>query len=251
MAARKKARKVKGRRQRGFFGKLISLLIICAAVFIGMTVFFKVTNIRVEGSARYSSEEVAAVSGVQTGDQLIFLSSSSVVMSIKSALPYVDEVSVGRRLPGTLVITITESTPLAYVEDAGSYWLLDKSARLLENVSAADLGSAPPLTGITPLQPEAGKVIDTGEDDGKAAYLAEMLTGLNNLGLAENVTAIDISSAANPTFDYLDRFTVKLGAQTDVAYKLQMLQSVLDKLGERESGTIDLSDTSGAHFYRD
>jgi len=251
MAARKKAKKVKGKRQRSLFGKLISLLIICAAVFIGMTVFFKVTNIQVEGSTRYSSEDVATASGVQTGDQIIFLRASSVVMSIKSALPYVDEVSVGRKLPGTLVITITESTPLVYVEDAGGYWLLDKSARLLEKVTAADVGTAAPLTGITPRLPEAGKVIVTGEDDGKSAYLAEILTGLNSLGMAENVTAIDFSSAASPTFDYLDRFTVKLGVQTDVAYKLQMLQSVLDKLDERESGTIDLSDTSGAHFYRD
>lgn len=250
MAARKRSKKAKGKRQRGIFGKIISLLIVCAAVFIGMTVFFKVTDIQAEGSEHYSQKEVADASGVQTGDQLIFLSQSDIVMSIKAALPYVDAVSVSRQLPGTLIITIIDSTPLGYVSSSGGYWLLDKSARLLENVSSTELGTLLEVIGITPREPEVGQVIDAEEGAGQSSYLAEILSGLYGLGIYGDVTVIDITTAVNPELQYLDRFTVKLGAQTDVAYKLQMLQSVVAELDDHESGTIDLSDTSGAHFYR-
>ena len=59
MAARRNRRR--RRRNRGRFGflyKLMSALIICAAILAGCIVFFRVDVVVVDGNVRYTSEEM-------------------------------------------------------------------------------------------------------------------------------------------------------------------------------------------------
>ena len=128
MAAR---RSRKGRRRnRGRFGglyKLLSILLILAAIILGCVVFFRVNTMLVEGNSRYTAEEVIAASGVQQGDNLFALNKSHMISQILTRLPYVDDLSIQRKLPDTLVFYVTESVPVAWVESGGTCWLLDSA----------------------------------------------------------------------------------------------------------------------------
>ena len=57
-----------------------------------------------------------------------------------------------------------------------------------------------------------------------------------------------MSNPANPTFQYLGRFTVRMGSNDDTDYKLRMLLSGVPQLGETEIGTINLSDGVTVRF---
>ena len=67
------------RRQRGaeyrkrFLYTPLTVLLICAALFLGMSVFFKVSKITVEGSTLYTPEEVIEASGIELGENLFFI----------------------------------------------------------------------------------------------------------------------------------------------------------------------------------
>ncbi len=63
-----------------------------------------------------------------------------------------------------------------------------------------------------------------------------------------DVTWIDVSAVSNPSFDYLGRFTVKLGSNENTEYKFGMLLSAVEQLAAGDRGTIDLSIDSKAHF---
>ena len=55
------------RRRRGNFGflyKLLSVLVICAAVVMALTLFFRVDTIEVTGTERYTEKDVIEASGL-------------------------------------------------------------------------------------------------------------------------------------------------------------------------------------------
>ena len=77
MAARKNRNRQRRRRGRfGFLYKLLSFLVIFAAILVGCVVFFRVNEVIVTGNSRYSDQEVIAASGVELGDNLFLVNPS-------------------------------------------------------------------------------------------------------------------------------------------------------------------------------
>lgn len=246
MAERTKRRRKK--RKSGIFGKIVSLILIMAAVFAGITVFFEVSVIEVQGVSRYDAGEVIGASGIEIGDRLLFVSGSNVAGNIQSRLPYVERVSVDKRFPNAIEITVVETGEAAYISSEGDYWVVSSSCKILVKVTDEELGGLIKITGITPVSPEEGKEADFTESR-KAAYLEELLSLLVERDMSKDVTEIDLSNQSNVTLEYLSRFTVKLGGQEELGYKLQLLESVVrEELEENYGGDIDLSDGEKAIF---
>ena len=66
-------RRHSNRRHRGSFGflyKLLSMLVICAAIIAAVTLFFRVDTVVVSGQQRYTEEQIREASGVLLGDNL-------------------------------------------------------------------------------------------------------------------------------------------------------------------------------------
>ena len=124
MAGRKKHNR---RRRRGSFAplyKLLCLALIMGAVAAAMAVFFKAEKIEVSGNSRYTAQQVVDVCGVEQGDNLFFMNKYEVAGRISQALPYVESVSINRKLPESLRIRVTECVCDVALEQAGGVWLL-------------------------------------------------------------------------------------------------------------------------------
>ena len=233
----RRPRRPSGGRGRSLLQPLIFLL-ICAALVLGMSVFFRVAKIEVVGNSIYTAEEVVEASGIGSAASRIF-----------SKLPYVDKAKVTRALPNRVTITIQESSAMAYVQVDGGYWVLDQNCKLLKSVTESELTGLARVDGITPVEPKVGEVLNAGEADApKVTYLAAILGQLLTRDMASKVTVIDLSDASNPGFTYDGRFTVRLGANENVEYKFGMLQSAVSQLTASDAGTIDLSIDKRAHF---
>ena len=224
-------------------------LLICAALVLGMSVFFRVAKVEVVGNSIYTAEEVVEASGIGTGDNLFFINRFSAASRIFSKLPYVDKAKVTRALPNRVTITIQESSAMAYVQADDGYWVVDQNCKLLKSVTESELTGLARVDGITPVEPKVGEVLNAGEADApKVTYLAAILGQLLTRNMASKVTVIDLSDASNPGFTYDGRFTVRLGANENVEYKFGMLQSAVSQLTDSDAGTIDLSIDKRAHF---
>ena len=66
-----------------------------------------------------------------------------------------------------------------------------------------------------------------------------------------DVADLDMENPANPTFRYLDRFTVKMGPNDNTDYKLRMLLSALQQMDADLAATIDLSEGTAVHVSPD
>lgn len=241
----------RGHRHSVLYGP-VSFIIICVALFFGMSVFFRVANIEVEGNSLYSAEEIIDASGIEQGDTLFFINRFTAVSRIYSKLPYVEEATISRSLPNRLVIEVSESAAIAYVTAEDGLWAIDRSCKLLSGINPSDTANLIQVKGLEPIAPAVGDIIAPGEaETPKVSYLSEILRQISALGLNSSITEIDMSDVSSPQFDYLGRFKVKLGRGEDVAYKFQVLLNAVEKLSEGDSGTLDLSIDKRAHLTYD
>lgn len=245
MAAR---RSRKGRRRnRGRFGglyKLLSTLVILAAIVLGCVVFFRVNTILVEGNNRYTAEEVIAASGVEQGDNLFTLNKSQMISQILTRLPYVDDLSISRKLPDTLVFYVTESVPVAWVESGGTCWLLDHRCKILEAGDVSLTENLPQVMGLTPLDPSVGgRLTVAPEEQDKLDQLRAFFAAIGEMQMTGSLTGfIDLSSGNEIRFGYGAELTVIFPLNGDFdqeTYELKRALESMDERGIARSGTLD------------
>jgi cell division protein FtsQ len=236
------------RKRRGRYGVLVTILIVaafCFALILTSGLFFKVSDIRVEGAYAVDSADVIRLSGYTRGDNMFLINKASAARAITTGMPYVRSVRVRRDWPGGVVIVITESAPAAKINHRGINWLFDAQGRLLE--IAFTEPSLPVVTGFALIDPMIGTAIYPYPGD--AAKLEPLLTLLRVL-LAEeilrDVSEIDISRLSNVTFTYLNKYKVELGPPEAIEKKISMMLMALEdeRVSARGPGTFILADAA-------
>lgn len=108
----------------------IVLLIIFAIIFTFTTPIFSITDIKVEGNNKISSDTIISLSGLKKGEN-IFSFNSKVEQKIKEN-NYINDVNISRILPGTVLINIKEREILHQIKLINSYAYIDKNGNILE-----------------------------------------------------------------------------------------------------------------------
>ena len=226
----------------------ISVLLVGVAIVFGMGVFFRVQEIEVAGSVSYTDEEVIEASGIDVGDNLFFINRISASSRIFARLPFVEEASIERVLPNKIIITVDESFALAYVNWEGQNWMMTGNCKMLGTGDRTELQGLIHVLNVTPLPPKAGETMEVDPNDSlKLSYLQTLLHAMQLADMTGDVEDLDMGNPANPTFRYLDRFTVKMGPSENVDYKLRMLLSAVAQMESDMTGTVDLSEGTAVH----
>ena len=243
MAARRKKR---GRRNRGRFGflyKLLSAAVIVAAIVAGCAVFFRVENIEVSGQSAYTAEQIISAAEVEQGDNLFFsINKFKVMRQVLSRLPYVDEISVSRRLPDTLVINVSECVPAAAIQGSDAWWIIDTKGKILERADETRAAEFPPLTGLTPDSPVVGSQLEVAEgEENKLESLEKLFAALAARGMTHQAESFDLTAINFIKMGYGGRFTVKIPMNTDFNQAAKILEAAIKVLDETDRGVIDLT----------
>ena len=236
------------RRRRGRSGvlyKMLSVLLILVAIIAGCIVFFRVERISVTGSTTYTQQQIIDVSGVEMGDNLFLISKIPTGRKILNALPYIKAVNLRRELPNGLAITVTECVPVAALKgEDGSWWILDSSAKLLEQGDDALAQPYMKITGLTALKPAEGdRVAVAVEESTKLESLKSILAALEERGLFAQVNSVDLSAVTEIRMVYQDHYAVRLPMYSDDFHRLiHTMQAMAEypKVAGRP-GTIDLT----------
>lgn len=146
------------RRRNGVLFTILAVILIAASVVAACTVFFRVETVTVEGTARYTTEEILSVANVEMGANMILTPGEQIAQRIYEALPYVDEVDVQKQFPTTINLKITETQAAMVLQGTASAWLLDAKGKLLEPVSdGTDVSGLIQVTGVELLEPQQGQ----------------------------------------------------------------------------------------------
>ena len=244
--ARRHGRGRRGRRF-GVLYKLLTLVVVCAAAVLALTLFFKVESVEVTGNSRYSAQEIQDACGVQLGDNLYLLSKPDMVQRLHQQLPYIDEVRITRQLPNTLCVQVTEFSTVYAVEQEGTVWLLTSGGKIVE--TAAERGDVPLIDGCELLAPSlSGDVSFALELQNRQESLFALLTALESAELTEGVRAIHLGDPTVLTMDYTERFSVEMPYSADYPRLLRYLTLVIEELETNLTGVIDLTRDGEPHF---
>lgn len=235
------------RRRRGrftFLYKLLSILVICAAIIAAMTLFFKVENVEISGEERYTEQEILEASGVSLGDNLYLLNKYTVASSIIQAKPYIEDVRINRKAPNTLLIQVTEGQAAAVIVQGGARWVITAQGKIVEKTADSDL---PPVDGCVLVEPKVGERIQL-EEENDGTELKALLKAMEEAGLLNQLRGIHLDDAGKVILDYTDRFVVEIPRGADYAAKLYKLNRAIEKLESNETGTFNMSDDEKTFF---
>ena len=144
---------------------LLSLCLVCAAVLFfksgGFSLFgllledidyFRITEIRVEGSTNSTPEEIRAASGVTVSTSLLSVDERQITENVRKESLWVDQISVARQWPDTLILKVREYKPHALIalgeeERAELYYLDSKGNAFIKTARDMDL-DFPVITGL-------------------------------------------------------------------------------------------------------
>jgi hypothetical protein len=138
----------RGERKRRWRTAKVALGVTTAVVgawLVARSPVLAVHRVEVHGGVHTARDAVLAAAGLDGHRQMVDVDAGAVRRRVR-ALPWVADVSVGRRWPSTLTIGITERVPRAKVaETAGHLVLVDGEGRVL--APAASVGEAPAARG--------------------------------------------------------------------------------------------------------
>ena len=194
-----------------------------------------VDEIVVQGGEHVTTQEVAAITGLDPTDNLLLVSTGRVASQVEE-LPWVAGAKVDRKLPGTVRIKVVERVPRVVLATSEARWLLDARGHVLGRASADDEG-LPVLAAATVGSISEGMQIAESE-------VRDALTALRSLAprIRADVAAVLAPTSERITLSLTDGTQVRFGAAESLGAKNEVLQALLAemKLEGRVGGYIDV-----------
>lgn len=252
---------------------LLATAILSGAVF-GLSFAWTVTDIRVEGTARYRAEAIQESSGIRTGDLMLGFTASEAESLLKKQYPLLSSARIHRALDGTVTITVREEDQLFYTCHYGNYYLLSAETMRVITVDAAPGGwhdYTPVYIGLPeearirvgetvsfaflpyPAERESGNTatyeVETGTAEEEFAYIAEARHAIMGSSLSSHVTGMELSDRYDLWFLLDGKIKVRLGNMSRLEDKLSLAAAVLARQTEPEGkALLDASDPSAVTY---
>lgn len=245
---------------------VVAIVLIIAAV-LSTTVFFRVKNFDIEGSKRYSTAQILEASGLKEGKNMFVSNIDKASEAIKTKLPYIEEVTIKRKLPNSMIITVKESKEVYGLNAANSWYVVNANGKILEILGRTEPKDTTLSVWTAAIyNPEIGKTISytdskADKDDKKEESAKEnnpfelfkkILKAINKTELKGKIKIISLIDTNNIRAEYDGRIRLEFGDIKDIDEKLKFAAGALaneDKLDAQQKGSMDLTVLHQAHFY--
>ena len=226
-------KKKKKRRKKRYLLKLCAVLLVAFGAYKLLTSpIFDIQKITVENNAYYTSEQIIAMTGVHTGENIFRVSTRAVRNRLLSD-PYILSVKMKRGLPGNLVVRVAEREEAAFASDRGECVIIDENGLVLRR------------TKTTPLLTELGNLKLVRAEEGLPLVAEENAALTDTLNLLKKVKnaelyfkKVDISNIIIRAYVF-DRLVCE-GSPAHLSENLDELKQILLDLKEQgiERGTV-------------
>ena len=237
---RAKNRRRRRKRALVVFYLFLFVAVVSAAAAVSLTVLFRIEKIEVGGTSRYSQGEIVAASGIRTGENLFLARTREGERQISARLPYIGSVSIRRKFPAGITITVGAATVCGAVSCGKGFAVLGSDFRVLELPDKLPQ-NCPPIKGISIRNAKAGSAAEFADPAAKNS-LSAVTAALRDNGL-QKITAMDFTSPSGILVEYDGRVTVNLGLPSDLDYKVSYAKKLLEsgEIKPTERGALNLS----------
>ncbi len=230
---------------------VLIILILLIFGFVKLTnKIFSVKNIISESNTKYTSQDIINNSGINIGDNLLFLDTKKARNNIYKNLSYIENIQIKKKFPDKIIIntSISEIKYNLISQDNNKYYLISKNSKILET-REENIPELVTLTGIKFFVSDLGDIV---YEDSNIKNIIKKICDLcenKNLNL---IKSIDFSDKFNIIINYDDRINILFGDSQDIEYKiLTISEIILNRINNSEKGTLDvreLKNTSKSYF---
>ena len=189
----------------------------------------RIKDIVIEGRANTPEPILRAALGVSKGDPIIGFSLEQARKRIEQ-LPWIAHATVERRLPGTIVVALSERRPFAIWQNQGRYVLIDREGQPVTDEQVARFRDLPLIVG--PGAPEAARVLLDALTD-RPAIQSRVIAAMRISERRWNLrmkNGTDILLPEGHEVEALDRL---LALQQETALLDRPLEAIDMRLGDR------------------
>ncbi len=255
-----------------FILQLATVVAVVLALSFGISIFFKVEVITVSGADKYDVWTVKEASGIEIGDNLLSFGEAKAAGKIKTALPYVQSVRIGIKLPDTVNIEIKELDVVYAIKDAvEQWWLMTSDGRVVDKADLVAAGDYTQVLGVKLATPVAGQqamaheeqpAVSDPTENTEMETMAPVVRGSDRLAAALSILQymeecsiigeaayVDVAELGDIELQYGQRFLVKLGDTNQLLYKIKCMNAAINGrdeaniLKDYDSGVLDISFT--------
>lgn len=266
----------KRRRNRRIAAILGIVVLIGAGLWFSFGMLFKIELYSVQGESPYAKEEIVAAFRPEEGDNLFSFSGKTEADKIEEQLPYIEELTIRRRLPSTVVFQVIAAEEKYTMKKDKGYAVLSTTRKVLRFADKKP-GGLIEIRGLENVVVEEGNPLANSGDVQKPVILddsssssattkdtaatgdsdtiveaADPIELLDTLLLAletsgiEDVNWVNVEDDLNLQFRWDKRITVKLGAKSNLEEKLEFVKVLLtdpeqDEIKKNDKGTLDVS----------
>lgn len=248
-----------------------TVAVIVAAVFGLTQVFCKVDTITVEYTNKaekaerfYANKNIILASGIEKGNNLLFVSASDVGEKLEKNMPYITTAVVKKDFPSTVVIQVTECSKVYAYKTKAGYCLADENGKFIEMADGKKAKKYTVVTCAGVEVPATGEKISLGKFDENTETYPDTEKILNYLALLKksgmNITSVDMSDMGNVKMVYDGRIKILVGKMSDeengvTAWKkIQLAKNALEKqdeISKTQTGVLKLYIPKKAYFTPD
>ncbi len=246
-----------------FILRLATVVAVVLALVFGMSIFFKVESVVVSGTNKYTAWDIREASGIRDGENLLGINSPRISTKVKTALPYVDTVRVGIKLPDTVLIEVVE-LDVVYAAQAsdGSWWLLSSEGLVVDSTTASESGKYTVLMGVSLLSPTIGaqaaaaepvneETLESGQTvpvtvkgSDKLSAALSIFQYLEGAGVIGDAASVNVEDLSRIELWYGERYQVNLGDTTQLKFKVESMKTAIDQMTPYQTGILDVSFTT-------
>lgn len=224
----------------------ILLLAAALAVLVSRSVFV-VREVQVAGNGAVPAQEVVRMSGIRLGSGMGAVDAARVADGVENdgRLAFV---SLERRLPGRMLLTVRERTRDALILQAGKVLVLDTDGYVIEMTDRLPGENIPYVTGLKPSGYIQGRQLDTA--DGRLACMKTVVEALKAQGATAYASEINVSDVNDLRIITRTGMTVRLGGRENMTNKIIWMAGALADLEARgeTGGQLDVASGSKADY---
>ena len=203
-------------------------LIIGAIVFATCSPIFNITDIEVLNNSMVPSDTIISLSGIQKNENIFRFISTKVSNNIKQNA-YIEAVHIKRVLPNKVQIEVTEREPKFSIPVLGEFAYMSTQGYILQ-IAQNEL-DLPIIYGLQTAEENiiaGNRIAET--DLTSLETILRIMNAMNDSGLSEKVTSIDISTK-NDYSIYMqeEKKTIHLGDGSNLSNKMLYVLAILEE----------------------
>lgn len=239
--AKKQAKQIKRKNRIKNCLKIILFLaiIIAAICFALVSPIFNIQKINVSGNEQVNADTIISLSELQKNQNIFKFSTEKTKEKIKSN-PYIENVTIKRRIPDKIEIVVEERKEQFNVEFLNGYAYIDNQGYILKiSEQKADF---PTIKGISTGQEQIAEGNRLNEEDlSKLETVIQIMNISKEYEIYTKITSVDIIDVNNFILKMEDeKKTIYLGNSSNLNSKILYIPSILDNNKGKE-GTIYLN----------